>query len=125
MQVTRAESLMMASALRRRSRAGIMVLIGIGVAAVSAHADPVADFYHGRTLSLIIGTSSGNDYDFRARLLARHLGRHIPGEPTVVPQNMPGVGGVKAANYLASIAPHDGTTLHLIMPNMMASEASR
>jgi len=87
------------------------------------NADPVADFYHGRTLNLIIGTSSGNDYDFRARLLARHLGRHIPGEPTIVPQNMPGVGGVKAANYLASIAPHDGTTLHMIMANMMSSEA--
>jgi tripartite-type tricarboxylate transporter receptor subunit TctC len=107
----------------RRSRAGILALVGISVAAVAARADPVADFYHGRTLNLIIGTSSGNDYDFRARLLARHLGRHIPGEPTIVPQNMPGVGGVKAANYLATIAPHDGTTLHMIMSNMMSSEA--
>jgi tripartite-type tricarboxylate transporter receptor subunit TctC len=107
----------------RRSRAGILALVGISVAAVAARADPVADFYHGRTLNLIIGTSSGNDYDFRGRLLARHLGRHIPGEPTIVPQNMPGVGGVKAANYLATIAPHDGTTLHMIMSNMMSSEA--
>jgi tripartite-type tricarboxylate transporter receptor subunit TctC len=114
---------MISSITGRRSRAGIMALVGIGTAAVSAHADPVADFYHGKTLSLIIGTSSGNDYDFRARLLARHLGRHIPGEPTIIPQNMPGVGGVKAANYLASIAPHDGTTLHMIMSNMMSSEA--
>jgi tripartite-type tricarboxylate transporter receptor subunit TctC len=114
---------MIASVVRRRSRAGIVALLGICLTAVAARADQVADFYHGRTLSLIIGTSSGNDYDFRARLLARHLGRHIPGEPTIVPQNMPGVGGVKAANYLASIAPHDGTTLHMIMANMMASEA--
>jgi tripartite-type tricarboxylate transporter receptor subunit TctC len=114
---------MMAFSLRRRSRAGIIALAGIGLAAVSARADQVADFYHGKTLSLIIGTSSGNDYDFRARLLARYLGRHIPGEPTIVPQNMPGVGGVKAANYLASIAPHDGTALHMIMANMMSSEA--
>jgi len=111
----------MIASIVRRSCAGIVVLLGL--AAVSARADQVADFYHGKTLSLIIGTSSGNDYDFRARLLARHLGRHIPGEPTIVPQNMPGVGGVKAANYLASIAPHDGTTLHLIMSNMMSSEA--
>jgi tripartite-type tricarboxylate transporter receptor subunit TctC len=111
----------MIASIVRRSCAGIVVLLGF--AAVSARADQVADFYHGKTLSLIIGTSSGNDYDFRARLLARHLGRHIPGEPTIVPQNMPGVGGVKAANYLASIAPHDGTTLHLIMSNMMSSEA--
>jgi len=114
---------MIASVLRRRGRAGILALVGLGVAAVSAHADPVADFYHGKTLNLIIGTSSGNDYDFRSRVLARHLGRHIPGEPTIVPQNMPGVGGVKAANYMASIAPHDGTQLHMIMSNMMASEA--
>jgi tripartite-type tricarboxylate transporter receptor subunit TctC len=114
---------MIAAIVRRRSRAGIVALLGLGLAAVSARADPVADFYQGRTLNLIIGTSSGNDYDFRARLLARHLGRHIPGEPTIVPQNMPGVGGVKAANYLATIAPHDGTTLHMIMSNMMSSEA--
>jgi tripartite-type tricarboxylate transporter receptor subunit TctC len=98
-------------------------LAGIWLAAASARADQVADFYHGKTLNLIIGTSSGNDYDTRGRLLARHLGRHIPGEPTIVPQNMPGAGGVKAANYLATIAPHDGTVLHMIMSNMMSSEA--
>jgi tripartite-type tricarboxylate transporter receptor subunit TctC len=114
---------MIASVLCRRSRAGIMALLGIGLAAVSARADQVADFYHGKTLNLIIGTSSGNDYDTRGRLLARHLGRHIPGEPTIIPQNMPGAGGIKAANYLATIAPHDGTTLHMIMSNMMSSVA--
>src|SRR6267154_5107922 len=120
---TRSDTRMMASIFRRRSRACAVALAGLGLAAGSARADQVADFYHGKTLNLIIGTSNGNDYDFRARLLARHLGRHIPGEPTIVPQNMPGVGGVKAANYLASIAPHDGTTLHIIMSNMMSSEA--
>jgi tripartite-type tricarboxylate transporter receptor subunit TctC len=51
------------------------------------------------------------------------LGHHVSGEPTIIPQNMPGVGGVKAANYLASIAPRDGTALHMIMSNMMSSEA--
>src|ERR1700704_2183904 len=112
---------MIASCIRRS--AGIVALVGIGVASFSAHADPISDFYHGKTLNLIVGTSSGNDYDFRGRLLARHLARHIPGEPTIVPQNMPGAGGIKAANYLASIAPHDGTTLHIIMSNMMSSEA--
>jgi tripartite-type tricarboxylate transporter receptor subunit TctC len=114
---------MIASAICRRARAGILAVLGIGLAAVPARADQVSDFYHGKTLSLIIGTSSGNDYDTRARLLARHLGRHIPGEPTIIPQNMPGAGGIKAANYLATIAPHDGTTLHMIMANMMSSEA--
>jgi tripartite-type tricarboxylate transporter receptor subunit TctC len=100
-----------------------LALAGLGLAAQSAQADPVADFYHGKTINLIIGTSTGNDYDFRARLLARHMARHIPGEPTIIPQNMPGVGGVKAANYLASLAPRDGTGLHMIMSNMMSSEA--
>ena len=85
--------------------------------------EPIARFYRGKTLSLIIGTSSGNDYDFRARLLARYLGRYIPGHPMIVPQNMPSAGGVKAANYLASIAPRDGTVLHMIMSNIMMSEA--
>src|ERR1700758_1221009 len=100
-----------------------LALAGLGLAAPSAKADPVADFYHGKTINLIIGTSTGSDYDFRARLLARHMGRHIPGEPTIIAQNMPGVGGVKAANYLASLAPRDGTALHMIMSNMMSSEA--
>jgi len=113
---------MIAFSFRRRARTGIIALAGIGLAA-SAHADGVADFYRGKTLSLIVGTSAGNDYDFRGRLLAKYLGRHLPGEPAIVPQNMPGAGGVKAANYLATIAPHDGTTLHMIMSNMMSAEA--
>jgi tripartite-type tricarboxylate transporter receptor subunit TctC len=114
---------MIAHAIRRLFCAVFLALTAISLATPIVRADPISDFYHGRTLSLIIGTSTGNDYDFRARLLARHLGRHIPGEPTIVPQNMPGVGGVKAANYLASIAPRDGTALHMIMSNMMSSEA--
>ncbi len=88
-----------------------------------ARADAVADFYKGKQISLIIGTSSGNDYDFRARLLARHMGRFIPGEPTIVPRNMPGAGGINAANWLANVAPHDGTAIHLIMANMMNKQA--
>jgi tripartite-type tricarboxylate transporter receptor subunit TctC len=95
----------------------------IVTAAVPAQADPVADFYRGKQLNLVIGTSAGNDYDFRGRLIARHMGRHIPGEPTIVPRNMPGAGGVNAANWLATIAPRDGTTLHMIMTNMMAAQA--
>ncbi len=91
--------------------------------ALPARADAVADFYKGKQISLIIGTSSGNDYDFRARLLARHLGRFIPGEPTIVPRNMPGAGGINAANWLANVAPHDGTAIHMIMANMMNKQA--
>jgi len=100
-----------------------LALAGAGTATAPAQADPVADFYHGKTINLIVGTSPGNDYDYRGRLIARHMGRHIPGEPLIVPQNMPGAGGIKAANYLASIAPKDGTTVHIIMTNMMATQA--
>jgi tripartite-type tricarboxylate transporter receptor subunit TctC len=91
--------------------------------APTARADAVSDFYRGKQVSLVIGTSAGNDYDFRGRLIARHIGQHIPGEPTIVPRNMPGAGGINAANWLANIAPHDGTSLHMIMTNMMQAQA--
>jgi tripartite-type tricarboxylate transporter receptor subunit TctC len=90
---------------------------------VVARADTVADFYKGKTITIIIGTSPGNDYDFRGRLLARYLGQHIPGHPSVIPENMPGAGGIQAANYMATIAPRDGTYLHMIMSNMMSAQA--
>jgi tripartite-type tricarboxylate transporter receptor subunit TctC len=90
----------------------VSALFAFAGAAHPARADAVADFYKGKQISLIIGTSSGNDYDFRARLLARHMGRFIPGEPTIVPRNMPGAGGINAANWLANVAPHDGTAIH-------------
>ena len=101
----------------------VLALIGFCVAFSSAHADAISDFYRGKQISLVIGTSAGNDYDFRGRLIARHMGRHIPGEPTIVARNMPGAGGINAANFIANIAPRDGTTLHMIMTNMMAAQA--
>jgi tripartite-type tricarboxylate transporter receptor subunit TctC len=81
------------------------------LAAQPARADAVADFYQGRTVNLIIGYSVGGGYDDYARVLARHLGRHIPGNPNVVPQNMEGAGSLRAANYLAARAPKDGTAI--------------
>ena len=70
-----------------------------------------AEFYKGKTVQMVVGFSPGGGYDLYARVLARHLGRHIPGNPSVVPQNMPGAGSVKAANYLYNVAPKDGTVL--------------
>jgi len=101
----------------------LLALIGSCTVFSSAQADAVSDFYRGKQISVVIGTSAGNDYDFRGRLIARHMGRHIPGEPTIVPRNMPGAGGINAANWLAAVAPRDGTTLHMIMTNMMAAQA--
>ena len=86
-------------------------------------AETIADFYRGKSISLIIGTSAGNDYDYRGRLISRYLGKYIPGEPTIVPRNMPGGGGIQAANWVANLAPRDGTVLHMIMQNMMSSQA--
>jgi tripartite-type tricarboxylate transporter receptor subunit TctC len=74
----------------------------------------VEDFYKGRTVSLVIGYSPGTGYDIYARLLARFIGRHIPGTPTVIAQNMPGAGSLKAANYVYTVAPKDGSVIAMI-----------
>jgi tripartite-type tricarboxylate transporter receptor subunit TctC len=71
----------------------------------------VEDFYKGKTVSLLIGYSVGGGYDTYGRLVARHLGKHIPGNPSVVPQNMTGAGSLKAATYLYSVAPKDGSVI--------------
>jgi tripartite-type tricarboxylate transporter receptor subunit TctC len=81
--------------------------------ALTSHprADAIADFYKGRTVTLIVGYGPGGGYDLFARLMARHLGRYIPGNPTVVVQNMPGAGSLRATNFLYAVAPRDGTTI--------------
>ena len=86
---------------------------GIGIVAMlmarPAHADAVEDFYKGKTISVVIGYSVGGGYDLYARHLARHMGKYIPGRPTLVPQNMTGAGSLRAASYIYSAAPKDGT----------------
>ena len=79
--------------------------------ALPACADGVEGFYKGRTLTVLIGHSAGGGYDLYARTLARFLGRHIAGQPVVVPQNMPGAGGLRLANYLYAAAPRDGSVI--------------
>jgi tripartite-type tricarboxylate transporter receptor subunit TctC len=75
-----------------------------------AHAQSVEDFYRGKTVNLIIGYSVGGGYDLYGRLVSRHIGKHIPGRPAIVPQNMTGAGSLRAAQYIYSVAPKDGTT---------------
>jgi tripartite-type tricarboxylate transporter receptor subunit TctC len=94
-----------------RAAWGIAALLVAGLAVPPARAAGVEDFYKGKNLSLIIGYSVGGGYDAYGRLLARHLGKHIPGNPSVLPQNMTGAGSLKAANYLYSVAPKDGTVI--------------
>jgi tripartite-type tricarboxylate transporter receptor subunit TctC len=75
------------------------------------HAATPGEFYKGRTVPVIIGYSAGGGYDLYARVLAQHMGAHIPGNPTLVPQNMPGAGSIKAALYLYTAAPKDGSVI--------------
>jgi len=77
----------------------------------AVHADAVADFYKGKTLRILIGYGAGGGYDTTTRMFAKHLSRHIPGNPTIVPQNMPGAGSMKVANFLYNAAPKDGTSI--------------
>jgi hypothetical protein len=89
--------------------AALLMLALCGPAARPADAASPADFYKGRTVQIVVGFSAGGGYDLYARVLARHIGRHIPGNPSVIPQNMPGAGSLKAANYLYNVAPKDGS----------------
>jgi tripartite-type tricarboxylate transporter receptor subunit TctC len=92
-------------------RSALALFALILCAATNAAAEDVASFYKGRTVTLDIGYSAGGGYDIYARVLAKHLGDHIPGNPIVIPQNMPGAGSLKVVNYLYNIAPKDGTVL--------------
>jgi tripartite-type tricarboxylate transporter receptor subunit TctC len=91
----------------------------ISAASAPAAADAVADFYQGKTLTLVIGYTPGGGYDTYARVFARHYGKFIPGHPTVVVQNMPGAGSMLTANHIFSRAPADGTAL-----GMFSSQAA-
>ncbi len=79
----------------------------------SAHAQEPASFYKGKTISIVVGYKPGGGYDQSARFLAKHFGRFIPGNPTVIVRNMPGAGTVVAANYVNNTAPKDGTIIGL------------
>jgi tripartite-type tricarboxylate transporter receptor subunit TctC len=85
--------------------------------AAPAAADPIADFYSGRTVTVIVSTGSAGGYDTLARVIARHIGAHIAGHPTVIVRNMPGAGGITATNYLYAAAERDGSVIGLVQNN--------
>jgi tripartite-type tricarboxylate transporter receptor subunit TctC len=89
----------------------LLAAASLAVAASPASADPVAEFYRGKTLTIVVGHEVGTGFDVYARVLQRHLRRHIPGNPNTIVQNMFGVGGVTAANWLYNTAARDGTTI--------------
>lgn len=100
---------------------GLAVIAWTFAAPVSA--ESVADFYKGKTINVYIGYGPGGGYDLYGRLLARYIGSYVPGNPTVVAQNMPGAGSLKAANYLYNVAPKDGTALGIITQSTPQEEA--
>src|ERR1700741_1700514 len=86
-----------------------LVLCLAAVTGASAQADSVADFYRGKQVTMVIGYGPGGSYDIYGRIMAKYIGKHIPGSPTVIVQNMPGAGSMRATNYLYEVAPKDGT----------------
>ena len=95
----------------RRTAAPLLAALAVAALASQAQADALKDFYTGKRLTLITSASSGGGYDQYARLLAQHMPKYIPGNPNMIVQNMPGAEGIKAANYLSTIAARDGTIL--------------
>jgi tripartite-type tricarboxylate transporter receptor subunit TctC len=89
----------------------LLGLIATLCATQAAAQNPVAEFFKGKQISIVVGSSAGGGYDTYARLLARHLGKHIPGNPVIVPSNMPGAGSNIAAAYVYNVAPKDGTVI--------------
>jgi tripartite-type tricarboxylate transporter receptor subunit TctC len=93
----------------RAALLSLPALIALALAPATAAADAISDFYKGRSMRLVIGFSAGGGYDLYSRTVIRHMINHIPGRPNIVPQNMPGVGSRRAANWLYSVAPQDGS----------------
>src|SRR5258705_9425743 len=93
-----------------------LLIRALAVLALFGIASPAAaqDFYRGKIINLIVGNAAGGGYDLYARLLARYMGRYIPGEPSFVVRNMPGAGGMVLTNHIYSQAPHDGLTLGMM-----------
>jgi tripartite-type tricarboxylate transporter receptor subunit TctC len=96
-------------------RTGLFALASVGavLAAVPALG---ADYYAGKSVDLMVGAPPGGGYDIYGRIVGRYIGRHIPGNPTIIPKNMPGAGSARAAGFISTIAPKDGTVIANIMP---------
>lgn len=106
----------------RASLTGILGVVTVALATMPASADPVSDFYQGKSLTLVVGSGTGGGYDTAARLVADHMARHIPGAPTLVVRNMPGASSVRAAEWFASAAPRGGVVIGLFQPTIVTNK---
>jgi tripartite-type tricarboxylate transporter receptor subunit TctC len=102
--------------------AAALAVAACGRSGSAADGAQAGEFYRGKTLSIIVGSGAGGGFDTTARLVARHIGRHIPGNPTVIVVNMPGGGGLVAANHVFSAAPKDGTAIGLFHEAQMMNQ---
>jgi tripartite-type tricarboxylate transporter receptor subunit TctC len=106
----------------RMTKAGmrfLFSLVAYALVASSAAAQDVASFYRGKTVRIVVGFSAGGGFDQYARVLSRHIGRHIPGNPTVIVQNMPGAASLNSVKFLATAAPTDGTVINAFNPGLI------
>jgi tripartite-type tricarboxylate transporter receptor subunit TctC len=95
----------------------------VALSAAPLSAQPIEQAFAGKTITIYVGYTAGGSYDLYGRLVSRHLGQHLPGRPTVVVQNMPGAGSLKAANYLYEVAPRDGTALGVVVESTALEQA--
>ncbi|MFZ9501076.1 MAG: Bug family tripartite tricarboxylate transporter substrate binding protein [Beijerinckiaceae bacterium] len=114
----------MISHVSKRAFALALGLCGLQASGSGALAQSPADFYRGKNVNVLIGVGVGGEYDLHARLVARHIGKHIPGAPAMVPQNMTGAGGAKMGAFLADVAPKDGTNIGMMANNFPAMQAA-
>ncbi len=106
--------------MHQKSQKLLLFPLLVWVSAISvALADPLSDFYRGKTVSLYIGAEAGGGYDLYARALSRYMARYIPGNPAVLPMNMPGASSIILGNYLAKIAPRDGSVIGVVSPLLL------
>lgn len=99
------------------TKVGAVITAWLALCGFAAHAD---EFWHGKTIRLIVGSAAGGSYDSYARVDSRYFAKYLPGNPTIIVQNMPGAGGLTATNYVFNVAPRDGTAFGILNRNTIA-----
>ena len=112
----------MTGRVARRSRPGVGLLVAAAILATGPVAWGQESFYAGKTLRVVVGTTAGGGFDTYARTIARHLGKHLPGQPAIIVENMAGAGGLVAANYMFRIAKPDGLTVSTFVGSLLLSK---
>jgi tripartite-type tricarboxylate transporter receptor subunit TctC len=117
----------METGMAKRMMTGMMAALGAMTAAAIVAASPVAaqtpeQFYKGKTMTFVIGSGTGGGYDMVGRMLAQHMGAHIPGKPVIVVKNMPGSSSVRAAEWFGSVAARDGSVIGMFQPTVIGNK---